>query len=97
MDLLLTASMPWPTILYTILLDEVMIVTGLVGALVQSSYKVRLLSLAVALGDLKRFLVGLLRLWLRRFHLGRFHSDLYRSPICRRCRHRCAESLHNMR
>ncbi|KAI4165192.1 MAG: hypothetical protein LQ342_001060 [Letrouitia transgressa] len=39
MDLLLTASMPWPTILYTILLDEVMIVTGLVGALVQSSYK----------------------------------------------------------
>ncbi|KAL8714145.1 MAG: hypothetical protein Q9220_001873 [cf. Caloplaca sp. 1 TL-2023] len=39
MDLLLTAGMPWPTILYTILLDEIMIVTGLVGALVQSSYK----------------------------------------------------------
>lgn len=48
MDLLLTASMPWPTVLYTILLNEVMVVTGLIGALVQSSYKVRLLSLAVA-------------------------------------------------
>lgn len=31
--------MPWPTILYTILLDEIMIVTGLVGALVRSRYK----------------------------------------------------------
>lgn len=39
MDLLLTAAMPWPTILYIILVDEVMIVTGLVGALVYSRYK----------------------------------------------------------
>ncbi|TKA64178.1 hypothetical protein B0A55_12315 [Friedmanniomyces simplex] len=39
MDLLLTAAMPWPTVLYIILIDEVMIVTGLVGALVKSSYK----------------------------------------------------------
>ncbi|GAB7359554.1 hypothetical protein MBLNU230_g6742t1 [Neophaeotheca triangularis] len=39
MDLLLTAGMPWPSILYTILVDEVMIVTGLVGALVYSRYK----------------------------------------------------------
>lgn len=39
MDLLLTAGMPWPTILYTIFLDEVMVITGLVGALVASSYK----------------------------------------------------------
>jgi bacteriorhodopsin len=39
MDLLLTAGLPWPTILYTILLDWVMVVTGLVGALVASSYK----------------------------------------------------------
>ncbi|KAI4183702.1 MAG: hypothetical protein LQ346_006253 [Caloplaca aetnensis] len=39
LDLLLTAGLPWPTILYTILIDEIMIVTGLVGALVQSSYK----------------------------------------------------------
>jgi len=38
-DLLLTAAVPWPTILITILVDEVMIVTGLVGALTRSSYK----------------------------------------------------------
>ncbi|MCJ1407403.1 ion channel activity [Ptychographa xylographoides] len=38
-DLLLTAGMPWPTIMITILVDEVMIVTGLVGALTHSSYK----------------------------------------------------------
>ncbi|KAM0718113.1 hypothetical protein Q7P37_006445 [Cladosporium fusiforme] len=39
LDLMLTAGMPWPTILFVILVDEVMIVTGLVGALVQTSYK----------------------------------------------------------
>jgi bacteriorhodopsin len=39
MDLLLTAGMPWPTVLWVILVDEVMVVTGLVGALVRSSYK----------------------------------------------------------
>jgi len=31
--------MPWTTIMWTILIDEVMIVTGLVGALVRSQYK----------------------------------------------------------
>ena len=39
MDLLLTAGMPWPTIVWTIFLDWVMIVTGLIGALVRSRYK----------------------------------------------------------
>lgn len=39
LDLMLTAAMPWPTLLFIILVDEVMIVTGLVGALVKSSYK----------------------------------------------------------
>lgn len=39
LDLLLTAGMPWPTILWTILVDEIMIVTGLIGALVASRYK----------------------------------------------------------
>lgn len=39
LDLLLTAALPWPTILIVILMDEIMIVTGLVGALVSSSYK----------------------------------------------------------
>ena len=39
MDLLLTAAAPWPTLLFVILVDEVMIVSGLIGALVKSSYK----------------------------------------------------------
>lgn len=39
MDLLLTAAMPWPTLLFVILIDEVMVVTGLIGALVKTSYK----------------------------------------------------------
>jgi len=38
-DLLLTAAIPVPTILFVVLADEVMIVTGLVGALISSSYK----------------------------------------------------------
>ena len=42
LDLLLTAALPWPTILFTLVLDEIMIITGLVGALVVSSYKVRI-------------------------------------------------------
>jgi len=39
LDILLTAGLPWPTILYTLLMDEIMVITGLVGALVASSYK----------------------------------------------------------
>jgi bacteriorhodopsin len=39
LDLLLTCGMPTPTIFYIILMDEIMVVTGLVGALVKSSYK----------------------------------------------------------
>lgn len=39
MDLLLTAALPWPTIIWAIFLDEFMIVTGLVGALVRTRYK----------------------------------------------------------
>lgn len=39
LDLLLTCALPTPTIAYTILINEIMVVTGLVGALVKSSYK----------------------------------------------------------
>lgn len=39
LDLLLTAGLPWPTIFFIIMVDEIMIVTGLVGALVTSVYK----------------------------------------------------------
>jgi bacteriorhodopsin len=39
LDLLLTAGVPWTTILVAILADEIMIVTGLVGALTPTTYK----------------------------------------------------------
>ncbi|CAD0107546.1 unnamed protein product, partial [Aureobasidium uvarum] len=39
MDFVLTAGLPWPTILHTIVLAELMVVTGFVGALVKSRYK----------------------------------------------------------
>jgi len=38
-QLLLTAALPTPTILYTLVLTEVVVINGLVGALVKSSYK----------------------------------------------------------
>jgi bacteriorhodopsin len=39
MDLLLTAGVPWPTIAWTIFMDEAMIITGLIGALTPSRWK----------------------------------------------------------
>jgi len=39
MDLLLTAGLSWRTVLWTCLVDEIMIVCGLVGALTVSGYK----------------------------------------------------------
>ncbi|KAI5801247.1 hypothetical protein EDC01DRAFT_716444 [Geopyxis carbonaria] len=39
LDILLISGLPWSNILWIIFLDEVMIVTGLIGALVKSSYK----------------------------------------------------------
>ena len=39
LDLLLTAGMPWPTILWVIVVDEIMIITGLIGALLENRYK----------------------------------------------------------
>jgi bacteriorhodopsin len=39
LDLLLTAGLPWPSILIAILADEIMIITGLVGALTRTRYK----------------------------------------------------------
>ena len=37
--LLLTCALPWPTILYTVAMGEIMVVMGLVGALVPTRYK----------------------------------------------------------
>ena len=39
MDLLLTAGLPWPTTIWTVFLNWIMIVTGLVGPLVWTRHK----------------------------------------------------------
>lgn len=74
MDLLLTAGMPWPTILWVVLVDWIMIVTGLVGALVQSSYKWGYYAFGcVALG----YIVYMLA-WEARKHARVLGSDVHR-------------------
>ena len=75
MDLLLTAAMPWPTILFVVLVDEFMIITGLVGALVKSSYKWGYFVFAmVALGYIVFNLV-----WDARIHANRLGKDVGRA------------------
>ncbi|KAK5015112.1 hypothetical protein BJ546DRAFT_1065685 [Cryomyces antarcticus] len=72
MDLLLTAGMPWPTVLFVILVDEVMIVTGLVGALVKSSYKWGYFAFGCAA---LAYIVWEL-VWTARKHASRLGSDI---------------------
>ncbi|KAI9800737.1 MAG: ion channel activity [Piccolia ochrophora] len=74
LDLLLTAGLPWPTILFTILLDEVMIITGLVGALVKSSYKWGFF----AFGCAAFLAVAWNVTWTARLHAKRLGDDVSR-------------------
>ncbi|KAK4983077.1 hypothetical protein LTR50_007429 [Elasticomyces elasticus] len=75
MDLLLTAAMPWPTILFIILVDEVMIVTGLVGALVKSSYKWGYF----VFGCFALFWIVWVLIWEARRHASAMGSDIGRA------------------
>lgn len=77
LDLLLTAGMPWPTILYTILLDEVMVVTGLVGALVRSRYKWGY----YAFGCAAFLWVAFTITWTGRKHAAALGSDVHKVYI----------------
>lgn len=74
LDLLLTAAMPSPTILFVILVDEVMIVTGLVGALVKSSYKWGYFVFAM----FALFYVAFVLTWEARRHASALGSDIGR-------------------
>nr|POF05465.1 hypothetical protein CFP56_69491 [Quercus suber] len=74
MDLLLTAALPWPTVLFVILIDEVMIVTGLVGALVQSSYKWGYF----VFGCVALFYILYVLIWEARKHANAMGSDVGR-------------------
>lgn len=79
LDLLLTAGMPWPTILWTILIDEIMVVTGLVGALVVSDYKWGY----YAFGCAALFYIIYQLVWEARNHARHFGADVSRAfTIC---------------
>ncbi|KAG7008723.1 hypothetical protein G7Y79_00004g013070 [Physcia stellaris] len=74
LDLLLTAGLPWPTILYTLLIDEIMIITGLVGALVVSNYKWGY----YVFGNAALFVVAWTVTWTARKHAAALGSDVSR-------------------
>ncbi|UPX13993.1 uncharacterized protein EKO05_0004486 [Ascochyta rabiei] len=74
LDLLLTAGMPWPTILWVILVDEIMIVTGLVGALVVSRYKFAYFSI----GCVALFYIVYMLTFEARRHASHYGRDVSR-------------------
>jgi len=75
LDLMLTAGMPTPTILWAILIDEVMIVTGLVGALVSSSYKWGY----YAFGCVALFWIVYILVWEARINANRISTEAGRA------------------
>lgn len=75
MDLLLTAAMPWPTIMYIILVDWVMVVTGLVGALVYTRYKWGYYAFGCAAFLYIAFVLG----WEARKHANAMGRDIGRT------------------
>lgn len=77
LDVLLTAGLPWPTILFTLLIDEVMIVTGLVGALVASSYKWGYFTFAM----FALFFLAFQVLWVGRQHASHIGTEVGRTYI----------------
>jgi len=74
MDLLLTAGLPWPSVLFTILMDEIMIVTGLIGALVYSSYKWGYFTF----GCVALFYIGYVLIFEARLHANHIGKDVGR-------------------
>jgi len=75
LDLLLTAAMPWPTIFFVILVDEIMIVTGLIGALVVSRYKWAYFTFGCVALSYIVYHLG----WESRRNANRFGSDVGRT------------------
>lgn len=74
-DLMLTAGMPWPSILWTIIVDEIMIITGLIGALVTSKYKWGYF----AFGNLALVYIIYQLVWESRTHARHFGKDVERT------------------
>jgi bacteriorhodopsin len=74
LDLLLTAGMPWPTILFIIGIDEIMIITGLIGALITNRYKWAYF----AFGCAALFYIIYHLAWESRKHARKFGRDVER-------------------
>jgi bacteriorhodopsin len=74
---MLTAGLPWPTILYTLLIDEIMIITGLVGALVASRYKWGYFTFAMA----ALFYIAYNITWVGRLHANHLGSNIGRTYL----------------
>jgi len=72
LDLCLTAGLPTPTILWVILIDEIMIVCGLIGALVSSSYKFGYF----VFGCVALFYIGYVLVWEGRKNAYVLGSDI---------------------
>jgi len=72
MDILLTGGVPWPTIVFTIFMDWIMIICGLIGALVRSSYKFGYF----VFGCVALFYIGYVLLWEARKNAQVLGSDI---------------------
>ncbi|KAI4907932.1 hypothetical protein J4E90_009340 [Alternaria incomplexa] len=74
-DLLLTAGMPWPTIMWVVVVDEIMVITGLIGALVESRYKWAYF----VFGCVALFYIVYQLAWESRIHAKSFGRDVERT------------------
>ena len=77
LDLLLLAGLSWSEIVVAIVADEIMIITGLVGALTPSSYKWGYYTF----GNLAFFVVAYTLVFTARENAGRIGSDVHRLYI----------------
>ncbi|KAG9187826.1 hypothetical protein G6011_05697 [Alternaria panax] len=75
LDLLLTAGMPWPTLLWVVMVDEIMIVTGLIGALIDNRYKWAYF----VFGCVALFYIVYQLVWESRIHAKSFGRDVERT------------------
>lgn len=76
-DLLLLAALPWSTIVFTIVMDEIMVLTGLFGAITPSSYKWGYWTI----GMVAYFFVAYVLIFEARVSAQRIGSDVHRLYI----------------
>lgn len=77
LEVLLTAGMPAPTILFTMFMDEIMIIMGLVGAVTNTGYKWGFF----AFGCAAMFYVFWIMIWQGRKYARHLGSDIHKAYI----------------